>query len=86
MPVIGGTQYSPLYYASGVLAVVVCGLALSQVGPRLVRAETRQQAEAFWTLATFVLNASLFVLVGLVLRFGHEFPPSHCGGKQVCAA
>lgn len=54
-----------LIHASGVLAVVVCGLALSQIGPRLVRAETRQQAHAFWTLATFVLNASLFVLVGL---------------------
>jgi CPA1 family monovalent cation:H+ antiporter len=51
--------------ASGVLAVVVCGLTLSQVGPRRVRADTRQQAEAFWRLATFLLNASLFVLIGL---------------------
>jgi monovalent cation/hydrogen antiporter len=51
--------------ASGVLAVVVCGLTLSQVGPRLVRADTRQQAEAFWRLATFLLNGALFVLIGL---------------------
>ena len=28
-------------HASGVLAVVVCGLVLSQVNPRLVRATTR---------------------------------------------
>jgi monovalent cation/hydrogen antiporter len=52
-------------HASGVLAVVVCGLTLSQVGPRLVRADTRQQAQAFWGLSVFILNGSLFVLVGL---------------------
>jgi monovalent cation/hydrogen antiporter len=52
-------------HASGVLAVVVCGLALSQSGPRIVRADTRQQARAFWGLSTFLLNGSLFVLVGL---------------------
>ncbi|MFL6074939.1 MAG: Na+/H+ antiporter [Mycobacteriales bacterium] len=54
-----------LIHASGVLAVVVCGLALSQVGPRLVGPDTRQQARAFWTLSSFTLNASLFVLVGV---------------------
>jgi CPA1 family monovalent cation:H+ antiporter len=52
-------------HASGVLAVVVCGLTLSQVGPRLVRAETRQQAQAFWGLSSYLLNGALFVLVGL---------------------
>lgn len=51
--------------ASGVLAVVVCGLVLSQVGPRIVPADTRQMAFAFWGLTTFLLNGSLFVLVGL---------------------
>jgi monovalent cation/hydrogen antiporter len=51
--------------ASGVLAVVVCGLVLSQVGPRIVRADARQQSTAFWGLTTFLLNGSLFVLVGL---------------------
>ncbi|MET1073063.1 MAG: Na+/H+ antiporter [Umezawaea sp.] len=52
-------------HASGVLAVVVCGLALSQIGPRLVRADARQQSTAFWTLSTFLLNGALFVLIGL---------------------
>lgn len=47
------------------LAVVVCGLVISQAGPRVVRAGTRQQAEAFWSLSTFLLNGALFVLVGL---------------------
>jgi CPA1 family monovalent cation:H+ antiporter len=57
-----------LIHASGVLAVVVCGLILSQTGPRIVRADTRQQAQAFWGLSTFLLNGSLFVLVGLQLQ------------------
>ncbi|RHA43108.1 Na+/H+ antiporter [Cellulomonas rhizosphaerae] len=51
--------------ASGVLAVVVAGLAMSQAGPRIGRADARQQTTAFWSLATFLLNASLFVLVGI---------------------
>ncbi len=55
-------------HASGVLAVVASGLALSQVGPRLVSARTRLQARAFWQLTTFLLNGTLFVLVGLQLR------------------
>jgi CPA1 family monovalent cation:H+ antiporter len=48
-----------------VLAVVVCGLVMSQAGPRVGRGDTRQQTQAFWTLVTFVLNGALFVLVGL---------------------
>jgi CPA1 family monovalent cation:H+ antiporter len=52
-------------HASGVLAVVVCGLIMSQAGPRVGHAGTRQQAQASWSLAVFVLNGALFVLVGL---------------------
>jgi monovalent cation/hydrogen antiporter len=55
-------------HASGVLAVVVCGLAMSQLGPLLIAAHTRQRARAFWTVSTFLLNGALFVLVGLQLR------------------
>ena len=55
-------------HASGVLAVVVCGLIVSQVSPREGRADARQQTVAFWSLATFVLNGSLFVLVGLEVQ------------------
>ncbi len=55
-------------HASGVLAVVVCGLIMSQAGPRVGRADTRQQTQAFWSLSTFLLNGALFVLVGLELQ------------------
>jgi Na+/H+ antiporter len=54
--------------ASGVLAVVVSGLMLSQIGPRVVRADIRRQAQAFLSLSTFLLNGALFVLVGLELH------------------
>src|SRR3954453_8480390 len=53
--------------ASGVLAVVVCGLAMSQAAPRLQGSDSRQQTTAFWALATFLLNGALFVLIGLEL-------------------
>jgi CPA1 family monovalent cation:H+ antiporter len=51
--------------ASGVVAVVVAGLSLTQASPRVVRARSRVQAFAFWELGTFMLNGSLFVLVGM---------------------
>ncbi|MBT2501707.1 Na+/H+ antiporter [Curtobacterium sp. ISL-83] len=54
--------------SSGVLAVVISGLALSQVAPRRDRAAARRKSNAFWSLLTFLLNASLFVLVGLQLQ------------------
>jgi monovalent cation/hydrogen antiporter len=57
-----------LIHASGVLAVVVAGLWLSQAGPRVVRAEAREQAEAFWSLLTYLLNGTLFVLIGLQVQ------------------
>jgi Na+/H+ antiporter len=60
--------FAAAIHGSGVLAVVVSGLIMSQAEPRVVRADTRQMAEAFWTLSTFLLNGSLFVLVGLELQ------------------
>jgi NhaP-type Na+/H+ or K+/H+ antiporter len=55
-------------HASGVVAVVVSGLMMSQIGPRVVRADTGRQGEAFCSLSTFRLNGTLFILVGLELQ------------------
>lgn len=52
-------------HASGVLAVVCCGLFMSQVTPRITGAATRQIIIPFWALSTTVLSSVLFVLVGL---------------------
>lgn len=58
-----------LIEASGVIAVVVSGLIMAQVAPSLIRAEHRRQALAFWPLATFIINGTLFVLVGVSLQY-----------------
>jgi CPA1 family monovalent cation:H+ antiporter len=73
-------------HASGVLAVVVCGLAVSQLGPRLIAAHTRVLSRAFWQLTTFVLNSALFVLVGLQLRGAVTGLVSYSIGAAVLAA
>jgi len=50
---------------SGVVAVVACGLLMSQSGPKVISAHSRVQGHGFWEVATYLLNASLFVLLGL---------------------
>ena len=60
--------FADAIHASGVLAVVVCGLIMSQAGPRVDHPAARQQTEASWSLASFVLNGALFVLVGVQLQ------------------
>ncbi|GAA5009876.1 Na+/H+ antiporter [Actinopolymorpha pittospori] len=57
-----------LVQASGVVAVVTCGLTLSQLGPRFISARTRLQGFGFWQVTTYILNASLFVLIGFQLH------------------
>jgi Na+/H+ antiporter len=52
-------------HASGVIAVVVAGLVLSQTGPRAGSPQSRQQMFSFWTLTTRGLNGALFVLIGI---------------------
>jgi Na+/H+ antiporter len=73
-------------HASGVLAVVVCGLAVSRVGPRLIAARTRVQAQAFWQVTTFLLNGTLFVLVGMQLRPALDALRTYSVGEAVLDA
>ncbi|MFI6762031.1 Na+/H+ antiporter [Micromonospora sp. NPDC050417] len=55
-------------HASGVVAVVVVGLALGHKLPVLLSAGSRLQTMAFWRLVTFLLEGLVFLLVGLQLR------------------
>ncbi len=52
---------------SGVLAVVACGLVLGFRAPEIASPESRMQGYAMWSILTFLLNATLFILIGLQL-------------------
>jgi monovalent cation/hydrogen antiporter len=54
-------------HLSGVLAVVATGLYLGWRAPQLASPSTRLQAFAVWEVLTFLLNATLFILIGLQL-------------------
>jgi monovalent cation/hydrogen antiporter len=54
--------------ASGVLAAVTTGLYMGIRGPSIIPPRTRLQGFFVWDILDFVVNASLFVLVGLQLR------------------
>ena len=52
---------------SGVLAAVTCGLYVGFRAPDIAEPQTRMQGEGLWGIVGFLLNATLFVLIGLQL-------------------
>lgn len=56
-------------HASGVLAVVTCGLYLSRRSAKFFSAGVRMQVNAVWTALTFILNGLVFVLIGLQMPY-----------------
>ena len=53
--------------ASGVLAAVTSGVYLGWRAPELASPQTRLQGFALWEMLVFLLNAVLFILIGLQL-------------------
>jgi monovalent cation/hydrogen antiporter len=53
--------------ASGVVAAVTNGIALGWWAPQIASPLVRQNGFALWSLLTFLMNALLFVLIGLQL-------------------
>lgn len=73
-----------LIHASGVLAVVVAGLIVAYINPRISTAASRRQAAWTWPLGSFLLNGSLFVLIGFeVQAVAHEIPGREIGWLAV---
>ncbi|MFJ4174594.1 Na+/H+ antiporter [Microbacterium sp. NPDC089696] len=69
-----------IVHASGVLAVVVAGLIVAYVSPRVTTASSRRQADAAWPFGVFLLNGALFVLIGLEVQFvAHEISGAEIG-------
>jgi Na+/H+ antiporter len=55
-------------HASGVLAVVACGLVIGWRQHEVLTAEARSESHAVWNLVVFILEALVFVLIGLSLH------------------
>lgn len=55
--------------ASGILAVVACGLYLSRKSVTFFSPETRIQVRSGWNALNFMLNGIVFVLIGLQLPY-----------------
>ena len=60
-------SYLPAYYlgASGVLATVVAGIAVSRFTPDVLLPRAREVLTGFWTTVVFLLNAFIFTEVGI---------------------
>lgn len=74
--VTGGYALAQTLHTSGPLAVVVAGLFIGNRGRRLAMSErTREHLDTFWELIDEILNAVLFVLIGLevVLAFPESY-------------
>ena len=56
-----------LLHVSGVIAVVTAGVYLGWHTPELTSPDSRLLGDSMWEITTFVLNALLFVLLGLQL-------------------
>jgi len=64
--VMGGYALASAIHVSGPIAVVVAGLFIGNHGRRFAMSEiTRKNLDAFWELIDEILNALLFVLIGL---------------------
>jgi monovalent cation/hydrogen antiporter len=56
-------------HASGVIAVIACGMYMSRKSPEYMSPQVRLQMTAVWDALTFVLNGIVFVMIGLQLPY-----------------
>lgn len=63
--VIGGYALASRIEVSGPLAMVVAGLMIGNSGRTVMSRTTRGHVEMFWELLAAILNAVLFVLIGM---------------------
>jgi len=66
--VTGGYALASLMHTSGPIAIVVAGLLIGNQGRKFAMSKkTRDNLDAFWEITDEILNAVLFVLIGLEL-------------------
>lgn len=79
--VVGGYALASHLHVSGPLAMVVAGLAIGNHGrARAMSQETRRYVDMFWELVDEILNAVLFVLVGMEVLLLEFSGPLAIGG------
>lgn len=67
--VMGGYALASRLHLSGPIAIVVAGLFIGNHGrSRAMSAETREHLDSFWDLIDGILNALLFLLIGLEIQ------------------
>ena len=75
--VMGGYAFADAFHISGPIAMVVAGLLIGNHGRAFAMSEmTREHLDTFWELVDGILNAVLFVLIGmevLVLAFTWDY-------------
>jgi len=71
-----------MLHVSGVIATVTTGLIASWHQSNVLSASTRMRGTSFWTVLVFLMEASVFILIGLSLRGVVE----RGGGFSVVAA
>ncbi len=70
--VLGGYAAAIAMHLSAPIAIVIAGLFIGNHGRRLAMSErTREHLDTFWKLIDEILNAVLFVLIGLELLLIH---------------
>ncbi|WP_312379169.1 cation:proton antiporter, partial [Pseudomonas oryzihabitans] len=82
--VLGGYTLANHLGVSGPLAMVVAGLIIGNHGRALAMSDTtRKRIDAFWEALDEILNAVLFVLIGLEIILIDLAPPLLLGGVLV---
>ena len=64
-------------HISGILAVVAAGIIVGEVGLENTSPTTRLSLESFWELLSFIVNAFVFLLIGLridIAQMSHHVP------------
>jgi len=84
--VMGGYALASALHVSGPLAMVVAGLIVGNHGRALAMSvTTRRYLDMFWELVDEILNATLFVLIGMEILLV-AFPASVLAGVAVALA
>ncbi|HEU4902500.1 MAG TPA: cation:proton antiporter, partial [Flavisolibacter sp.] len=83
--VMGGATFAPVFHFSGPLAMVIAGLVIGNKGSaEAMSDQTSDYVHKFWEMIDEIMNAILFVLIGLELLI-IPFSPSYLiiGGMAI---